>query len=329
MSVSWFLSCLPQYDDIRVSTTLFDAYARTHTDQDLLPILDSVRSGILEDTTTSTVELNLKASNGDVVNGIHFKGTEDKAIIWLHGNGCFYETSHPKPLHWRNSLQRKDQIPHLIVFNPRGTGQSTGRTQLSFVIEDIELMFKHLISLGVNPCSVVIGGHSMGGYFTLFGAAELQNKYPESTINFISDRSIWNLKSRVSIKVKAAGYSGFSESLFSSYVNEKLSSPDWSRDSLPALESLRGRILIIYHQKDGVVLFEDSTYQGLCKAKRNREYNILELCENDPHQAVDSYPHNREFTDDENAIIITEIGRMLGIHSDSTKTSLLNPNQKI
>lgn len=156
MSFSWFYSCLPQFETV-ISKILFDAYARSQTDPSCLSTLDTVRAGILDENPQAE-ELNLKASNGETINGLHFKGTENKAIIWLHGNGCFYETSYDKPLYWRESLKRDEKIPHLLVFNPRGTGRSTGRTQLSFVIEDLSLMFKHL-----NCNSIVIGGHSMGG----------------------------------------------------------------------------------------------------------------------------------------------------------------------
>lgn len=314
------LSCFIGAD--RVSKILFNAYARTQTDKHFLPILDTVRSGLIEEYTGAQ-ELNLQAHDGDIVNGLHFPGTDDKVIIWLHGNGCFYETSLHKPLHWRNSLERDGKIPHLIVFNPRGTGRSGGRTQTSFVADDLALFFEH-----VQPKAVVIGGHSMGAYFTLFGAAELQQRHPEIKINFVSDRSLWDLRSRVTTSVEGAGYTGLGKTMMEVFVKSKLDSPDWCRDSLKALESLKGRVLIIFHRKDGVVPFEDSTYEGLSKAKRARDYHILELCEEDPTSEVGAHSHNRDFSEDENATIIAEMGQMLGIPGKPSTTALLSPNFK-
>ncbi|MCP5505910.1 MAG: alpha/beta hydrolase [Chlamydiales bacterium] len=321
MSVSWLFSCIPQ-TQITVSKLLFDAYARSQNDSATLSILDTVRAGIIEDEKSAEA-LNLKAMNGERVNGLHFKGTEDKAIIWLHGNGCFYETSLGRPLLWREGLKREGQIPHLVVFNPRGTGRSEGRTQLSTVIEDLSLFFDY-----VRPKSVVIGGHSMGGYFTLFGAAELQKRYPDIDINFVSDRSLWDLRSRVSPSLERAGCTGSSKKMMTLYVQSVLNSPDWTRDSLAALESLKGRVLIIFHRKDGVVILEESTYQGLLKAHRTKEYRLLEL--EDPSMTeVSATPHNREFTGQENQVIIAELGRMLGIHEKPTSTILMTPETKV
>lgn len=176
------------------------------------------------------------------------------------------------------------------------------------MIEDLTLFFQH-----VNPSSVVIGGHSMGGYFGLFGAAELQKAFPEIAINFISDRSIWTLESRISVKVEAGGYTGLSKAAMSLYIKSVINSPDWARDSFEALESLKGKVLIIFHKKDGVMLLKDSVYIGLSKAQQTKDYHILELTEEDPSIDAYPYPHNRALTDKENHILIAEIGQMLGI----------------
>ncbi|QVL56944.1 MAG: alpha/beta fold hydrolase [Simkaniaceae bacterium] len=301
-----------------VSKVLFDAHRRTVLEEDsLLEGLRPMKEGLIE--ALDGIEINFRAINGDTVNGIHFKGTEPKAIIFLHGNGCFYETSGCKPLSWRESLTREGTtLPHLIIFNPRGTGESTGRTQTNYVIEDFILMFDHLVNVcHVDPSHVVIGGHSMGGYFSLFGAAAIQKRYPEAKINFISDRSIWDLKSRVAAKVEGAGYLGWKAFLLSSYISSVISSPDWSRDSIEALESLKGRVFVIYHPKDGVVLYDDSTHKGLLDARRINEYFCLELSEDDPHAEVGPRPHNREFSDRENQKIVAELRRMLEIPPSS------------
>ena len=144
-----------------ISSILFDAHRRTINEGErLLANLRPMREALL--TTYHGNEINFEASNGDRIDGLYFKGTEPKAIIFLHGNGCFYETSGMKPLAWRNALKKEgseDPIPHLVLFNPRGTGESSGRTQTSFVIEDFVIIFDFLIkNCKVDPSHVVIGG---------------------------------------------------------------------------------------------------------------------------------------------------------------------------
>lgn len=332
MSLSFVASCFPRFEKM-VSRVLFDAHRRTVADgSSLLQGLRPMKEGLME--IFDGEEINLTAANDDIINGLYFKGSAPKAIIFLHGNGCFYETSGQKALSWRESLKEEgSEIPHLLLFNPRGTGESKGRTQTSFVIEDFQLMFDYLCKQVGGVSHVVFAGHSMGGYFGLFGAAEVQKKFPEIKVNFISDRSLWELGSRVTSKVEAAGYQDWNASLLSYFIRNVITSPDWSRDCLKALESLKGRVLIIYHPKDGVVLYNDSTHQGLFNAIRKREYLCMKLFEEDPHAEIGPRPHNREFTDFENEMIIAEIKRMLEItplpESSPSQIETLDSNLRV
>ena len=278
MAISVLSSSIPGCDEM-ISRTLFDAHRRTVSDgKNLFLGLRPMKEGLIEEFNGK--EVYFQTENGDRINGVHFEGTEPKAIIFLHGNGCFYETSGMKPLAWREALRRAENIPHLLLFNPRGTGESSGTTQTHFVIEDFMIMFDYLVNeCQVDPNHIAIGGHSMGGYFGLFGAAAIQQKYPTATINFISDRSLWDLRSRVAVKVESAGYSGWKAAIVTSFISSAISNPNWTRDSAEALESLKGRVLIIYHPKDGVVLYEDSTHKGLISFDRVKEYFYLELRE--------------------------------------------------
>lgn len=321
MALGFVSSSLPGCDEM-ISRILFDAHRRTVSDgTNLFLGLRPMKKGLIEEYNGE--EINFHAGNGAQINGVHFKGTEPKAIIFLHGNGCFYETSGMKPIVWREALKRDENIPHLLLFNPRGTGESSGITQTHYVIEDFMIMFEYLVNeCHVDPNHIAIGGHSMGGYFGLFGAAAIQQRYPTAKINFISDRSLWDLRSRVALSVESAGYSGLSASLATTLISSIISSPNWTRDSAKALESLKGRVFIIYHPKDGVILYKDSTHQGLLNIERVKEYFCLELSEEDRHAEIGSYPHNREFTDCENQKIVAELRRMLEIPPTSMDESL-------
>ena len=163
----------------------------------------------------------------------------------------------------------------------------------------------------------------MGGYFGQFGAAAIQQRYPEARINFISDRSLWDLRSRVALHVEYAGYTGRKATSMTSYIKVAISEPDWTRDSGEALECLKGRVLIIYNPKDGVIPYAESTHKGIkMRPQRNRNYLCLELCEKDTTAEIGPYPHNREFTDEEDRIIVAEIKNMLDISPTSEDESL-------
>lgn len=313
MAVRALSSYIPGCDGM-ISRILFDAHRRTVSveSKSLLEGLHSMKEALIQEFDGK--EVCLHAGNGDKINGVHFKGTEPKAIIFLHGNGCFYETSGMKAIAWREALKKDGSTPHLLLFNPRGTGESSGITQTHFVIEDFILMFEYLVKeCHIDPIHIVIGGHSIGGYFALFGAAAIQEKYPTTKINYISDRSFWDLRGRVAGKVESAGYEGWKASLMTPLIISAISSPNWARDSAEALEKLKGRVLIIYHPKDGVILYQDSAHKGILSFDRVKEYFYLELSENDPHTEVGPYPHNREFTDNENTKIVAELRRMLEI----------------
>ena len=277
----------------------------------------------------SGLEITLKASNGDTVNALHFKGTMNKAIIYLHGNGCFYETSASKPLRWIEGITETSngERPHLLIFNPRGTGKSTGITAPDLVAEDFKLAFEYLVEgFSVNPDHIALSGHSMGGFFGAHGAARIQSLFPKNTINFLSDRSLSDLHSRVDIKVQNLGYSKISALAVASSIHGIMALLHWAKDPVEALEGLKGRICIIYHKGDGVIPYEQSTHHALTQLERANTYFCIPMQEKGESAELSARAHNRDFTNEENTCIVVELKKMLVIPLTSEE-SLFSPEK--
>jgi len=308
-----------------LSSFLFDARRATlERKGDLELGFGPIRKILIEEC--SGLEVTLTASNGDTVNALHFRGTMDKAIIYLHGNGCFYETSASKPLRWLERIAETTdgERPHLFIFNPRGTGKSTGITAPDLVAEDFKLAFEYLVEgFSVNPDHVALSGHSMGGFFGAHGAARIQSLFPKNTINFLSDRSLSNLHDRVDIKVQNLGYSRISAFVVASSIHGTMSLLQWAKDPIEALEGLKGRVCIIYHKGDGVIPYKQSTHYALTQVERAKTYSCISLQEEGMAKSS-AHAHNRDFTDEENTRIVVELKKMLVIPQTSEESLLFS-----
>lgn len=315
------------------SQILFDSRRRTAAEgADLVDFLEGIKASLLE--IYSGKEINLEAADGNRVNGVHFKGKLNKAIIFLHGNGSFYESAASRPLFWKESLKDVDgKTPHLIVFNPSGTGKSTGLTEPQSVDENLAIIFKYLVEQGVNPNHIAITGHSMGGFFSVFGAEFIQSLYPESSINLLLDRSFWDLHSIVDSKVHKHVKSKLSAAFQKPLMHAAIDEMHWARNSIKAMESLKGRVCIVFHRKDGVVLYPNSFHAKLSLSERERSYQCIEMVEEDPGVEAHGKYHNREYTESENEQIIQELRVMLGMELDYEgsypKVEVLSPTIKV
>ncbi len=291
----------------KVSDSLVAAQHKTATaSRDLLPFLGQCREVYIEDYKAE--EINLPTLNGTTINGLHFPGTQKKALIYLHGNGYFYETAASKPLRWRDCLKATvdgvDQFPHLVVCNPGGTGLSEGNTHPLTVARDLLAQFEYLVDKqGIDPNHIAIAGYSMGGYLGSFGAELIQLAFPQAEINFLCERSFVDIYSRINSESRVSRYA----------MAGSIAMTKWAQDPIAAMESLKGRVCIVYHTLDGVIPYAQSTHSALVNFERTRTYSCIELREDDMAQEPSSQMHNRDFTDDENARIVVELKKMLKI----------------
>jgi len=281
--------------------------------EDFLEGLSSARGVLVKEFGGK--EITLQTLDKESINGLHFEGAQKKGIIYLHGNGGFYETSAQKPLDWVRALKQTATggiatFPHLVVFNPRGTGKSEGVTHPENVARDMLAAFEYLVNKhAIDPSDIVIVGHSLGGFFGAFGAELVQQTFPDSKINFISDRSYSDIHSRVDSLIKYWNNSGIVNPIFSSNMHALITLLNWNKNPVAALEKLKGRVCIIYHKGDGVIPYHTSLHLAITNAKRTRNYSCLSLKEE--QGAVGA--HNRLFTEEEHNKVIAEMKKMLGI----------------
>ena len=301
----------------KVAQFLVDARARTLSEgKDLLQGLSSMRETWVAECGGK--EITLRTEDGDCIDGLHFEGTLNKAIIYLHGNGCFYETSAQRPLSFREALKQTsdegiDSYPHLIVFNPRGTAESKGITHPDNVARDILAVFEHLVfQHAIDPNGIVIMGHSMGAFFGAFGAELVQQRFPDNAINYLGDRGFIDIKSRADLKIQSGEYSRVARVIFSAVIHSLITRSKWDRNSVVALESLKGRVCIIYHKGDLIIPYDTSTHLAITRAHRTRSYCCLSLQEENMKLKINpSHAHMREFNEEENKKVIAELKKMM------------------
>ena len=289
----WY--CVPSINE-KVAQFLITARERTVAEGDmLLRCLEPLRQHWIKEF--NGIEVTLKTSNGEAINGVHFPGTQKKAILFLHGNGCFYETSAERPLSWVRDLSTEGGSPHLLIFNPRGTGKSEGITHPKTVAEDFLIAFRYLVAHSVDPNHIIIAGHSMGGFFGAFGAALIQNAFPTNTIHCLSDRSFSNIYDRVDVKIQNC----FQRAMMHCLI--KLS--QWDCSPMIALGTLKGRVCIIFHQQDEVIPYPTSLHASIKQCSRS--YSYLEL------RGGLSPAHNGECCEAEYKQMLVEMKKMLGL----------------
>ncbi|MBS3903842.1 MAG: hypothetical protein KGZ39_00765 [Simkania sp.] len=309
---SYFISALSE------KIAQFLVIARKKTTQEggvLLPVLSSIRNDLI--SYHGGKEITLQTRDHALINGMHFAGSLNKGIIFLHGNGNFYETSIARPLSWiqdlgQTSADGKIFHPHLLVFNPRGTGKSEGITHPDNVAEDLLAAFMYLVyEHSVDPNHIVIAGHSMGAFFSALGADLIQQTFPDNKINLLSDRSFSGINSRVDLRIKQAKHSKIVHSIFCSTLHRLTAWSHWNKNPLGALERLKGRVCVVYHKNDAVIPYDTSLHQALLRTHRTRSYSCLSLKETENVSELSSRAHNREFSDEEHTKVIDEMKKML------------------
>jgi hypothetical protein len=128
----------------------------------------------------------------------------------------------------------------------------------------------------------------MGSYLGSFGASYIQEIYQEEPIHFVSDRSFTDIKTRLS---SASSIKSWAKKIFAQAL---LTSSSWSHDSIAALETLKGRVVVLYDRKDQVVPFETSVACALTK-KSVSTFECIDLTkiQDDFYDAHNIFPEDK------------------------------------
>lgn len=288
---------IPHPIDDQISDLIsYASYQTKHDYRSLISVLNSIDEGL---QSLENAELINFDSQGFSIEGLYIKGNSDFGLIFLHGNGCFYQTSFDRPLQLFEELKKDNITPHLLVFNPRGTGRSLGTFTPEGISYDVLYAFEMLLEQGVNPNKVAIVGHSQGGFFASIGAKRIQEKYKSCLIHCISDRSFSSLKDRLEISLNQTS-SQKSSKLKKAIISKAFEIFRWNQNPIQALETLKGLKCIIFHPLDEIVDLKSSIYAKLIQDVTDiSAYNILKMQTTDCDTLGETTNHIRQFQKEE------------------------------
>ncbi len=108
----------------------------------------------------SFAELFLRAEDGAVLNGLHFKAANPKGIIlYCHGNAGELDSWG----HWGQDLANRYSYD-VVVWDYRGYGKSTGKRRQNLMLDDGFLFYEYCKTLFSEEL-ITVYGRSLGGFF--------------------------------------------------------------------------------------------------------------------------------------------------------------------
>jgi len=135
-------------------------------------------------SSISYEELFLKASDGAILNGLHYKQENPKGVlIYFHGNAQTLEYWGK----WAEELSKRYQYD-VVVMDYRGYGKSTGKRSFDAMLAD-GMLFYNYCKTKFSEDQITIFGRSLGGAFATHVTAKTNAKrlVLESTFTNVYD----------------------------------------------------------------------------------------------------------------------------------------------
>lgn len=129
-------------------------------------------------------ELFLKASDGAILHGLHYKQEQPKGVlIYFHGNAQTLEYWGK----WAEKLSQRYQYD-VVVMDYRGYGKSTGKRNFDVMLADAMLFYDYC-KTKFSEDQITIFGRSLGGAFATHVATKTNAKklVLESTFTSVHD----------------------------------------------------------------------------------------------------------------------------------------------
>ncbi|NNE75571.1 MAG: alpha/beta hydrolase [Pricia sp.] len=112
---------------------------------------------------TTHKELFLKAKDGSVLNGLHFKQPNPQGvIIYNHGNAGALDAWGL----WAQELSNRFGYD-VVIWDYRGYGKSTGRRRSKVMLDDGLLFYNYSKQL-FSEDEIIVFGRSLGGFFATY-----------------------------------------------------------------------------------------------------------------------------------------------------------------
>lgn len=129
-------------------------------------------------------ELFLKASDGAILNGLHYKQENPNGVlVYFHGNAQTLEYWGK----WAEELSRRFQYD-VVIMDYRGYGKSTGKRSFDAMLAD-GMLFYEYCKTKFSEDNITIFGRSLGGAFATHVATKTNAKrlLLESTFTSVYD----------------------------------------------------------------------------------------------------------------------------------------------
>lgn len=277
--------------------------------------------------------LSLKTPDGNEIDGMLLRGAQKKAIIYCVGWMSYFEF--PQRFDVIHDIKTRVGDVNLLLFNPRGVGESEGEPSSEGLVLDLYSAFKYLTEVeGIGPNDIVIYGHSLGGAYGAMGAGLIQKEYPEAKINLFVERSFASYAENLrGLFFKHLPNHPRVAGVISSFAQDLLHSCQWAVEALEDAKSLKGKICIAYNKFDEAVPFECSFYKKVKEAfsqqRPEQPIRCIKLLESESTvqdaeaQETGYSPHTRDLSPWEATEVANELKRMLGLEAEDPINSRL------
>ncbi len=256
--------------------------------------LDLHRKNLLE--KTKGIRISLLTPDKIALDMIVIPGQSDQVIIFSHGNCGFYEDL-DTPYHLDLLLDTKATI---ILYNPRGIGESEGFPSPHGFSVDLFTIYQYLIeSKKTDPKNVLLYGMSFGGAVSLLGATLIQEHYPDHHLKVINERSFRDLALLVNCRL-GGGVLGTIARFVIKFIG-------WDVNCEKAFSKIKGKKCVIYHKLDQTIPYRESLYHPL---QTDIAENHIELTEPEKRTMPLDDLHARSFYSEERQKILRLINEL-------------------
>jgi Chlamydia CHLPS protein (DUF818) len=218
--------------------------------------------------------------DGVKLDSVFFSGSKnpEKVVIYCGGNRCFMEQQW-----WMVEKITKKLGYSLLLFNPRGVGNSTGSPSDEGFALDTYTAAEYLAKCGHDYNDMIFYGHSLGGYRAVSGAALIQEMHPDKEIKVVNDRSfssIPDIARHVSVTDIFRMIFGKPKKTTSKKVNSTIFPRimqffGWNYNTLDYWKKIKGENkIVIFDPRDEIIPYEAQLIMGLSKAS---QYDYLSI----------------------------------------------------
>ena len=237
-------------------------------------------------THYTPIAFQTPAEDGSLLCGCLFKATKSsskaRTILVFGGNGSLYKIGCSA---WLLKLLQNSPIPfNIVMFDPRGCGDSEGSPNADGLIADGESIYQYIHTvLGVAEDNIDLCGFSLGGAI----ATLVKAKHPNTQGALISNRSFQSLDHAVKgfFSPLTTTIRKFSEKIASKLANQS----GWILNPFDAWKTITSRKMIICHKKDPVIRHSASLEKALSSCDLLKQCHHIHLMQKNLNLSIDNH----------------------------------------